>query len=131
LRNRGRQWPSIAARREHAREVRDVSVPDERRSESLRRVQDDDRQPEPPAVHTPDVRPADVAAAVTADVLVLDEPHEPVAPRHRAEQVAGDDEERVDIQAYFWNLVLRHPVVDVDQSRLSKNASMYDARSVW
>ena len=79
---------------EHAGEMRHHERRDERRHKALRRVQQHDRHAQPPAVDAPDVRPADVAAAVTPDVIVLDEPWEPVPPRHRAEYVARGDEER-------------------------------------
>src|SRR5581483_3026006 len=41
---------------------------DERRHEALRRIEQHRRDAEPPAVHTPDVRRADVPAALRADV---------------------------------------------------------------
>ena len=56
---------------EHAHEVRDDDRPHKRRHEALRRVEQDDGQAEPPAVHAPHVRAADVPAPVVADVVVL------------------------------------------------------------
>src|SRR6266545_2356457 len=77
---------------EHACEVRDDECRHERRDEPLRRIEHDHRQAQPPSEQAPDVASADVAAAVEADVVSLDEPDEPVAPRHRAEHVARSDE---------------------------------------
>src|SRR5438067_9524077 len=69
---------------------------DERRHEGLRGVEKDDGQPVPAAVHAPDVRPADVAAAQGADVLVLERAHEPVAGGDAAGDVACRDQDRED-----------------------------------
>src|SRR5438477_9589231 len=117
--------------RHHASQVRHDQGRDESRRESLCRIEQHDREAEPPAVDAPHFRPADVAAPVPADVVALDEPHEPVAPRHRAEHVPGDDEERRRHSAYVGIWYFDTQSLTVDQSRLSKNASMYDARSVW
>src|SRR5438093_11739718 len=67
---------------------------DERRHEALRGVEKHDRQPVPAAIHAPDVRPADVAAAEGADVLVLERAHEPVAGGDAAGDVASRDQDR-------------------------------------
>jgi hypothetical protein len=51
-----------------------------------------DRELEPD--RAPDVRRARVAAADPTDVDAGDEARQPVPPRHRAEEVAGRNEER-------------------------------------
>jgi hypothetical protein len=78
----------------HSREMvrRDEEHPNERRDEPLQHVEEDDRDAEPAPVGAPDVRRADVPGADLADVLVLDEEHEPIAPRARAQEIAEDNE---------------------------------------
>src|SRR5439155_17730703 len=66
---------------------------DERGDEALQGVETHRRQPQPAAVHAPDVRRPDVAAALLADVLVAEDAHEPEPPRHGARHIPGSDEE--------------------------------------
>src|SRR6266404_1002607 len=65
---------------------------EQRRHEALQDIEQHDRDAEPAAVGAPDVRGADVPRADLADVLVLDQEHEPVAPRARAQEIAKDNE---------------------------------------
>jgi hypothetical protein len=94
---------------------------DQRRDETLRRVEDDDREPESPPEDAPDVRPADVAAAVTPDVRPPDRRDQPIAGGYRAGEIAGDGDKD---GGYFWIWYPDTQSLTVDQSRLSKNASM-------
>src|SRR6266540_5402945 len=113
----------------HAGERRYGVEEHERRDESLRGVEQDDGDPVRTAVRPPDIRRADVAAPVAPDVLVLQRVHEPVPGRDRTGEVANEECER---DAYFVGIwYLETQSFTADQSRLSKNASMYDARSVW
>ena len=80
--------------REDAAEVRDVVHADERRCVALEEVEGEHRDGQAAAVRPPDVRRADRAAAVLADVLVAEGAHEPVPPRARPDEVARDDDER-------------------------------------
>ena len=94
-------------------------------------------------VHPPDVRRADVPAPPLADVLAADQPREDVAERDGAEQVARDDDRDVRHcdEAYAcrrgrrpYAAGMRYVEIQpftTSQSRFSKNASMYDPRSVW
>jgi hypothetical protein len=84
--------------RKHAGQVRDVDRRNERRHESLRSVDDDDGQPERPAVDAPHVGAADVPAPEAADVGVLDRADEPITRRDRPGEVPADNRER---SAYF------------------------------
>src|SRR5262245_35201178 len=102
----------------------------ERGHEAFRDVEHDHRNrvagPEGP----PDVRGADVPAADGANVDTLRPADDPVPEREAAGQVADDDEgQRLD--GYLKGIP--YPVTQlltVTQSRFSKNASMYAARSV-
>src|SRR5581483_8771523 len=117
------------AAREDAGKMRVRLRRDQRRDEALRGVHQHDRQPVPAPVDPPHVRPADVAAAERADVRALESADDPVAGRDAAGQVAGDDQDRQRQRAgtpYPVTQPLTTP-----QSRLSKKASMYEARSVW
>jgi hypothetical protein len=84
---------------EHAGPLPDEERGEERRDEPLQGVDEDDRQPEPPAEDPPDVGAADVAAAVAADIGMPDRRDEPVPGRDRAGEVAGDDGEQ---RSYLW-----------------------------
>ena len=85
-RKSGRQCPSIAARaREHARRRGPTSfVATSAGTKPFAVSRKHGRQPELRPVDAPDVRRADVAASLRPDVLAAEDPHEPVAPRHRA-----------------------------------------------
>src|SRR5581483_1209713 len=65
---------------------------DERRHEALRRIEQHRRNAEAAPVQAPDVRRTDVAAALGANVLAAEDAHEPVAPRHGADDVPGHGE---------------------------------------
>src|SRR6478736_5663606 len=82
------------AARANPREMvrRDEQHPEQRRDVALQDVEDDDREAEPPTVRPPDVRRADVSRPGRPDVLVLEEPHQPVPPGTGAEEVAEDDQ---------------------------------------
>jgi hypothetical protein len=78
--------------------------------------------------------PPDVAAPERPDVDVPDTADEPVSSRNRAGDVARDDRDGVahgGAAPYVWIWYFDTQSSIVGQSRLSKNASMYDARSVW
>src|SRR5262249_47511335 len=94
---------------------------DERRNEALRGVEHASGKAELPAVHAADVRRADCAAALRADVLAAEDLHEPEAPRHRAEHVAARDEECV---SHIGMAFCAIQPFTTSQSRLSKNAPM-------
>ena len=81
------------APREHADQLADENRADERGHEPLGDVEHDDRDPVGLAVRAPDVACADVAATDRADVLALEQEDEPVAERHRPQQVAAEDDE--------------------------------------
>jgi hypothetical protein len=87
------------AAREDAGSLADEERAEQCRHEPLERVDEDDRKAEPPPKDAPRVRPADVAAAVAADVGPLDRADEPVPGRDRAGEVAGDDG---DERCYVW-----------------------------
>ena len=138
--------------REHADPVAGEEEPGERGDEALEDVEHGHRDAERLAVGAPDVRRADVAAPLLPDVLAAGQPHHDDAGRDRADQVPGEDEERVgehgaslrgdaagdghggavtvtgshDGISYAATQPLTTP-----QSRFSKNASTYEARSVW
>ena len=116
--------------------ARDLEA-DERRDEPFRDVEKRHGDPERGAVHAPDVRRADVAAPVTTDVVAAEEPREHVAEGNRAEEVAAEDDQGVGghrrpnrqrQNGMEYDAI--HPFTTC-QSRFSKNASTYEARSVW
>ena len=116
------------AARQNAGELRHVDRGEQRGNEAFRGVDENDRQAEAPAEDAPDVGSADVAAAVLADVGPLDGADEPVPGRDRAGDIPGDDG---DCGSYFVSIwYFETQSLIVRQSRLSKNALMYDARSV-
>jgi hypothetical protein len=81
--------------REHADPVAAEPEPDGGRHEPLGDVQDGHGKPQRPAVDPPDVRRADVAAPVPADVVAVHEPWQDVAEGNRAQDVGRRDESRV------------------------------------
>ena len=121
------------ASREHAGQRSGHLGGDERGHEPLRDVEEHDGHAVPPAERTPDVRRADVPAADGADVDVLRRAHEPVPEGHGPDEVGRGDEERRRHRSGAYG---RMPYASIQsfttvQSRLSKNASMYEPRSVW
>src|SRR5205085_10106480 len=118
--------------RQHADQVAHEQRPRERRPEALRHVEEHDRNPVAPPEAAPHVRRPDVPAPERADVDAAPCPHDPVARGNRPGEVAaGDAESGGECVAYgrIWDLETQSLIVD--QSRLSKKASMYEARSVW
>ena len=71
---------------------------------------------------------AEVVAAFGPEVLA---PDGTMDRTNVASIVFGDDEKRRRHSAYCWIWYFDTQSLTVGQSRLSKNASMYDARSVW
>jgi hypothetical protein len=94
----------------------------ERRHEALGDVEQDDGNPERGPEAAPDVRGADVAAAVGTDVLAPEQQDEPVPEREAAGQVAGEDEQEIRYFGLIWYCDTQS--FTAAQSMLSKNASM-------
>src|SRR5437588_9800649 len=132
------EGPPVAEHRgaagQHTGEVADEQRPDERRTESLRHVQEHDGDAVAPAEDPPHVGGADVPAPDRPDVDPAPRTHDPVPGRDRPREVADEYDERGhhrDGRRYFRICDLDVQSLIVDQSRLSKKASMYEARSVW
>jgi hypothetical protein len=94
----------------------------QRRHEPLGDVEQDDGRAERRPEAAPDVRGADVAAAVGADVLPPKQQDEPVPEWEAAGQVAGEDEKEFRYLGLIWYLDTQS--FTAAQSMLSKNASM-------
>jgi hypothetical protein len=65
---------------------------------------------------------------VAANVVATSGPDDPVPEREAAGEVAGEDESELDYLGLIWYFEAQSLIVA--QSRLSKKASMYEARSV-
>ena len=155
---RGQGERDAAARRDHLAALREPEpdrprMPDHRRragenadpfatepeadvrgNEALEDVEQRDGHAEPTAVRAPHVRGADVAAALLADVLAAEQPHDDDTEGDRADEIPADDDQRVLEHAGR----LEHSVDDyavgmpyeaiqpltTRQSRFAKNASM-------
>ena len=77
---------------EDAAAVTDQLGRDECRRQPLGGVEQDGGDTEPPPVNPPHVGRADVPASLRPDVLAAKDPDEPVPPRHRPGDVAGEHE---------------------------------------
>src|SRR5919204_3402814 len=104
----------------------DVDRREQRGREALRGVQQHARHAQPRPKGAPDVGRADVPAADGADVDAAEGADEPVPGRDASREVARDyaEESR---QVVIWYRLTQS--LTVSQSRLLKNASMYELRS--
>jgi hypothetical protein len=114
--------------RQGAREVPRDDGRHEGRGKPLRHVEQRDADAEPRAERPPYVRGADVSAPVPSDVFAARTAYDPVPERKTAGEVAGDYDEKRLYLGLIWYFDAQS--LTVAQSRLSKKASMYEARSV-